>query len=272
MQRNNIDNLNLKDITFDVNKGFSPEEMKAVLYAKKACLAAKGKEFNCIVLSNEGELKNFLLDLTDAIKSIKESTRWQYILKLPGHWTSADILLSNGKLEVFLLDSIHSYGTFSKSIFLIKQFFPDAIITCSSGNHIQWDYQNCATFSLEFARQMAKISDLHDQIKMVAKPIKKELLDYNSCDNTLKILNIKNFPAALSPLLRNIQKITKNESIYKNNHFFANTKKSVSLKKHIDNHSKLLGNKIKVNQSILVKKQHWKAQASEYFNNLKCRL
>ncbi len=213
----------------------SVSTMKAVLAAKKFRLWSKGKNFNCYVFASLNELRHFIDWLDSVKKTAPTGTRFQYVLEHSWHWSAADIRVKDGGLEFFLLDSLHSQNIFVNTIETIKARSSDALITVSSGMPLQRDQKNCGIFAFDFACQMAKISDLHEQISAFTQPIPRtdrlgRALYHCKNVGIVRKIDINDFPPALGPLLRNVQDVPSDSIWFKRGHF-AN--KHVSLKDYI---------------------------------------
>ena len=254
-------------INFDpTDAAYSVPTMQKVLEAKQFRLWRKGKKLHCYVLNGVSELSNFIGWLESVKNSVPDHARFQYVLKHSNHWTSADIKIRNGRLEFFLLDSIHSRNTFVTTIEEIKKLSLDALITVSSGMPLQRDDINCGTFSFDFVCQMAKIPDLHEQINAFTQPLNESgrlghALLRRQNDGTLRMIDVNHFPPTLGPLLRNVQDVAMNSIWFKRGHY-AN--KQMSLENYVKykGHAKVTVDATLTSDAVVQKRVSVKTKAA----------
>lgn len=253
--------------------------MPLVVTSKTERLKTKNIPLYIFTLSHQDEFSQFVADIERNRTLIPDNTRLQFVYHFGGHWSSGDIRIKNGKLEFFLLDSIHSQLNYETLIQSIKQQSQNALVTYCSGLPLQRvERLNCGTFAIDQAFQMAKILGLHEKIGELSKKPELDIFSNQFDDylfnDTLKTFLVSDFPPEFGPLLRNMQSLSTLRSLFFNKGHVANDKK-ISLESYVTAHSRVGENpEIKgeekdwKNYSVVDKRRKIKENAAAFFRSL----
>ncbi|QBR83567.1 hypothetical protein E3983_03865 [Legionella israelensis] len=139
------------------------EALSAVILQKKITRAIKnGKnDFNAFVLQANNddehcELVQFLSKLNENIDKIPNGTRFQLAVEATGHWSAIDIMVKDGKVHSFVLDSIDApvarmYHSDLKRIFPDGKHYQFSSYEDSNEfvHQVQYGPDGCQVFSVD---------------------------------------------------------------------------------------------------------------------------
>ncbi len=208
------------------------ETMAVAIAAKKERRAQKGQAFNCFVL-DQAEIYKDRASIDEIIKKNKEVTQFfenllKQINEIPDglhfqlavrvgyyvtedkndpdntHWFALDIMKLNGQLEIFAFDSVKYDDTdillkeLSKMPHVkVTQYIHDDVI-----GMVQTDSTNCSRFTLDNVFHLSLIN-IHPKLH---QSIAIESLEPDKDNSNYWVIDAKNCPKELAPLLRNMQK------------------------------------------------------------------
>lgn len=188
-----LEDLDPNDVQFNL------AEMIIAVETRKN-LSRKKYDYTFISFVTDDDNINDFLDIIHYnIQRFANHTRFEVIHMHNMHWTTMDIEINNGNIQIFLFDPA--------SASVIPEFistlvtYPNTTITYSSGS-IQKSDSDCGTFAYDAAFQLSKISDLHQklhQCRKYASEAFKEKLAY---------LPLSELSGEFGRLLRNAQSFT----------------------------------------------------------------
>jgi hypothetical protein len=234
-----------KEVEFSLNvknPQYSKEAMVMAVARKKWGRLSKCADFNCLVVSDdydEEEPDKLMAFLNKHSDVIEQGTRFQIVIfSEQAHWLAIDCQMNNNQFEFFILDGAIYGDCLQKTITLISQEIPDAIIhylSLTKETKIQRDFDECGAFALDFLFCLSKIPNLYDLIKSASKEPTGDLAARFSDlieKNQLKAVPAEDLPEDLGCILRNMQSIKTLDSIFGNKAYKASA--TESLKDYVD--------------------------------------
>ena len=205
-----------------------PETMLVLVEGVKRKQHAKKRAFHCEVICasgvlSESDLYHFFVNL-----SYKSASRRHILIKRRNHWTAMELMVIDGKINVYLFDAANSLPHVLEIIYLLNHTHPTAIIYYS-GATTQRDRHNCAFFSLHNILSLSKIKNLFsilptitnrrrigmyknyaDYIYQISNEIKLIDIKFNQVNEISSLINyipITNFPCQFGSLVQNYQNL-----------------------------------------------------------------
>ncbi|KTD64265.1 hypothetical protein [Legionella spiritensis] len=202
----------------------TPEAMAAVIFQKKISRAVKTGQnnFNAFVLQannddDQCELVQFLTKLKQNIDRIPDGTRFQLAVEASGHWSAIDIMVKDGKVHSFVLDSIDASPAWMYHNDL-ERIFPD-------GKHyqftsyedekqfthqIQYGPNGCQVFTEDHLEVLANLdgNQLYSALEMKSHEETREIIKFKhqvapeKTEVTSNVITLKDFDQDLSFMTR----------------------------------------------------------------------